>query len=119
MKSVFTRLLDGVDPGVIDEIREAARQVPRVEEVSEARVRWLGHRLHAELNVTVDPKLTVAEGHEIAVAVERRLLENLRFLSHATIHIDPIGASGEGHHHAAAQSRHDAPAHRDHRDNSS
>jgi cation diffusion facilitator family transporter len=119
MKSVFTRLLDGVDPGVIDEIREAARQVPRVEEVSEARVRWLGHRLHAELNVTVDPKLTVAEGHEIAVAVEHRLLENLRFLSHATIHIDPVGASGEGHHRADAQSRHDAPAHRDHRDNSS
>jgi cation diffusion facilitator family transporter len=110
MKSVFARLLDGVDPGVIDEIRETARQTPRVEGVSEARVRWLGHRLLAELNVAVDPKLTVAEGHEIAVAVERRLLENLRFLSHATIHVDPVGASGEGHHRGSAQTRDDAGA---------
>jgi cation diffusion facilitator family transporter len=107
-KSVFARLLDGVDPGVIDEIKETARQTPRVEEVSEARVRWLGHRLHAELNVAVDPKLTVAEGHEIAVAVERRLLENLQFLSHATIHVDPVGASGEGHHRGALQTLEDA-----------
>src|SRR5262245_4583200 len=107
-KSVFARLLDGVDPEVIDQIRETARQTPRVEEVSEARVRWLGHRLHAELNVAVDPKLTVAEGHEIAVAVERRLLENLRFLSHATIHVDPVGASGEHHHRDALQTRNDA-----------
>ena len=110
MKSVFARLLDGVDPEVIDEIRETARQTPHVEEVSEARVRWLGHRLHAELNVTVDPKLTVAEGHEIAVAVEQRLLESLRFLSHATIHVDPVGASGEGHHRNASQESDDAPA---------
>jgi cation diffusion facilitator family transporter len=110
MKSVFARLLDGVDPGVIDEIREAARQTPRVEAVSEARVRWLGHRLHAELNVTVDPKLTVAEGHEIAVAVEQRLLENLPFLSHATIHVDPVGASGEGHHRGTFRASDDAPA---------
>jgi cation diffusion facilitator family transporter len=106
-KSVFARLLDGVDPEVIDQIRETARQTPRVEEVSEARVRWLGHRLHAELNIAVDPKLTVAEGHEIAVAVERRLLENLRFLSHATIHVDPVGASGEGHHRGALLTRDD------------
>jgi cation diffusion facilitator family transporter len=110
MKSVFARLLDGVDPGVIDEIREAAGHTPRLEAVSEARVRWLGHRLYAELNVTVDPKLTVAEGHEIAVAVEQRLLENLRFLSHATIHVDPVGASGEDHHRNASQARDDAPA---------
>jgi cation diffusion facilitator family transporter len=110
MKSVFARLLDGVDPGVIDVIREAARQTPRVEAVSEARVRWLGHRLHAELNVTVDPKLTVAEGHEIAVAVENRLLENLRFLSHATIHVDPVGASGEDHHRSFSQASDDASA---------
>jgi cation diffusion facilitator family transporter len=107
-KSVFARLLDGVDPEVIDQIRETARQTPRVEEVSEARVRWLGHRLHAELNVAVAPELTVAEGHEIAVAVERRLLESLRFLSHATIHVDPVDASGEGHHRGALQTRDNA-----------
>src|SRR5215203_814935 len=47
-KAVFTRLLDGVDPEVTEEIRHASSHVSGVEEVSEVRARWLGHRLHAE-----------------------------------------------------------------------
>src|SRR5215204_6594930 len=61
-KAVFTRLLDGVEPEVIEEIRHAASHVPGVKVVSEVRARWLGHRLHAEVNVAVDPDLSVAEG---------------------------------------------------------
>ncbi|MBL8202719.1 MAG: cation diffusion facilitator family transporter [Blastocatellia bacterium] len=100
VKVVFTRLLDGVDPEVIGEIKQAARQTPRVEAVTEARVRWLGHRLHAEVNIAVNPALTVAESHQIAVAVEQRLLHDVRYLAHATIHVDPINEAGEKHHHA-------------------
>ncbi|HZC84459.1 MAG TPA: cation diffusion facilitator family transporter, partial [Rubrobacter sp.] len=39
-KAIFTRLLDGVEPEVIEEIRHAASQVSGVEEVSEVRARW-------------------------------------------------------------------------------
>ncbi len=98
MKSVFTRLLDGVDPEVVDEIKAAVSQTPQAQDVTEVRVRWLGHRLIAELNVAVSPQLSVAEGHEIAVAVERRLLTELRYLSRATIHVDPVNQSGAEHH---------------------
>src|SRR5215207_2798689 len=48
-KAVFTRLLDGVEPEIIDEVREAAGRVPGVENVAEVRARWVGHRLHAEV----------------------------------------------------------------------
>jgi len=44
-KTVFTRLLDGVDPTLIDEIRNAAGHVEGVQDVAEVRARWLGHRL--------------------------------------------------------------------------
>ena len=98
-KSVFTRLLDGVEPEMIDEIREAARRTPGVQEVTEVRARWIGHRLHAEVNIAVDPELSVAEGHSIAKEVHRRLLSHLRYLSTAIIHVDPIEESGEHHHH--------------------
>jgi divalent metal cation (Fe/Co/Zn/Cd) transporter len=96
---------------VVDEIKQAARQTPRVEVVTEVRVRWLGHRLHAELNLAVDPTLSVAEGHEIAVAGEQQLLAKLRFLSHATIHVDPVDESGAAHHHLAGQAHVEAAAH--------
>jgi cation diffusion facilitator family transporter len=102
-KSIFQRLLDGVDPEVIDELEHAASHIDGVREVSEARVRWLGHRMHAELNVTVDRGLTVEQGHDVSCAVQSALLEHLPYLSSATIHVDPDGASGSNHHPQAGQ----------------
>jgi cation diffusion facilitator family transporter len=110
-KSVFTRLLDGVDPKVVDEIRHAASHVKDVEDVSEVRVRWLGHRLHAELNIAVKADLSVEQGHDIANKVRHELLHELRYLSNATIHIDPLTASGERHHHIAEHAHDGLPVH--------
>src|SRR5215216_1430936 len=84
-KAVFTRLLDGVDPEVIDEIRHAASHVPGVEDIAEVRARWLGHRLRAELNVAVSPQLSVAEGHAVAREVNHQLLHELRYLDMAVV----------------------------------
>ena len=110
-KAVFTRLLDGVEPGAIEEIRHAASHVPGVEEVSEVRARWLGHRLHAEVNVAVDPDLSVAEGHAIAREVNHQLLHRLSYLSGAVIHVDPVQEAGEEHHRIPAHSHDSLPTH--------
>ncbi len=97
-KAVFARLLDGVDPAIVDEIRQAATDTEGVHEVSEVRVRWLGHRLLAEVNIAVPPEFSVEKGHEIANRVRHGLLHRLPYLANAIIHVDPIGASGEKHH---------------------
>lgn len=110
-QAIFTRLLDGVDPELGDEIRHAAGHVPGVEEVSEVRVRWLGHRLHAEVNIAVKSDLSVEAGHKIALDVQHELLHYLRYLSGATIHVDPANASGEAHHRVVEHSHDDLPAH--------
>jgi len=94
-KLVFTRLLDGVEPEVLDKVKDIAEGVEGVCEVTDLRVRWIGHRLHAEINASVDPSLSVEEGHEIANAVREKLLENFSYLSGTTIHVDPVTASGE------------------------
>jgi cation diffusion facilitator family transporter len=110
-KMVFTRLLDGVDPTVIDEIRHAAGQVEGVEDVSEVRARWLGHRLRAEVNVAVDPELSVSEGHAIAREVNHRLMHELRYLDMAVVHIDSVQEAGEEHHRVDAHSHDGLPYH--------
>ncbi len=110
-KSVFSRLLDGVDPEVVEEIRHVANHVSGVEDVSEVRVRWLGHRLRAELNIAVSPTLSVEEGHDIANKVRHELLHHLRYLTNAVIHIDPANASGEEHHHITEHTHDGLPAH--------
>jgi cation diffusion facilitator family transporter len=110
-KTVFTRLLDGVDPEVIEEIRHAAIHVPGVEDVAEVRARWMGHRLRAEVNVAVDPELSVAEGHAIAREVNHRLLHELRYLDMAVVHVDPMQEAGEEHHRIPAHSHDGLPPH--------
>lgn len=97
-KQVAARMLDGVEPGVVEEIEHAAEHVPGVQAVTNVRVRWLGHRLHAELNVAVDAALTVEQGHAIAKETQHELMEHLPYLSSATIHIDPAHEAGDEHH---------------------
>src|SRR5215212_7022723 len=97
-KEVIVRALDGVDPDVLSQVQHAAAHVPGVRELKEVRARWLGHQLLAEVNVAVDPSLTVEQGHEIATDVHRQLVAHLPFLARALVHVDPVGASGEEHH---------------------
>ena len=110
-KAVFTRMLDGVEPGISDEIRHATQHVSGVLGVSEVRPRWIGHRLHTEINIAVDPELTVAAGHEIAKEVDHQLLHHLAYLSRATIHVDPVEQAGEQHHRIAGHTHDGLPVH--------
>jgi cation diffusion facilitator family transporter len=109
--AVFTRLLDGIDPEVSNEVRHAVNHIEGVHGVTEVRVRWSGHRLYAEVNVAVSPELSVQKGHEIAKEVRHQLLHHLRYLSNAIIHIDPVNASGEEHHRLGEHAHGDLPAH--------
>jgi cation diffusion facilitator family transporter len=107
-KSVFYRLLDGVEPEVPDEVRNVAAGTEGVREVAEVRVRWLGHKMLAEVNIAVDPGLSVGAGHDIAEDVHHQLLHNLKYLSNATVHVDPVGLAGEEfHQHGIGNTEHE------------
>lgn len=110
-KSIFTRMLDGADPKISKEIRHAAEHVSEVKEVSEVRVRWLGHRLHAEINVAVDSQMTVARAHAVASEVRHRLLHRLDYLSLVVVHVDPLDHSGEQHHRIDSHAHDGLPTH--------
>jgi cation diffusion facilitator family transporter len=108
---VLVRVLDGVDLGTLDEIRHVAGHVQRVEEVTDVRARWVGHRLHAEVSVTVPGGFSVAEGHETAHEVRHQLLHHLSHLSNVTVHVDPYGQGGEQHHRIAEHAHDGLPTH--------
>src|SRR5215204_3857337 len=110
-KMVFSRLLDGVDPDVIEEIRHTSSHVEGVADVAEVRARWVGHRLRAEVNVAVDPDLSVAEGHTVAREVNHRLMHELGYLEAAVVHVDPSQESGEEHHRYVSHSHDGLPTH--------
>lgn len=110
-KAVFERALDGLDPEILDELRHAVVHVPGVREVGEVRARWIGHRLHAEVNIAVEAGLTVAAAHEIAKEVRHQALHHLPHLGNAVIHVDPTDQAGEINHRIAAHAHDGLPTH--------
>jgi cation diffusion facilitator family transporter len=95
---VGARLMDAVDPALADQAREVLAGVEGVERVGALRVRWIGHRLHAEADVVVDQDLSVAEAHRIAEAARHGLLHDVPRLVSAIVHADPCDHDGTDHH---------------------
>jgi cation diffusion facilitator family transporter len=101
-RTMWRRLMDAVEPDVVDTIELTAAPVSGVEGVHDVRVRWLGHKLGAELHVTVDETLTTRASHAIAEEVRHQLFHALPRLSIITVHVDPCGHGGEDPHRLTA-----------------
>jgi cation diffusion facilitator family transporter len=95
---VYRRLMDAVDPAIVDLIETRATAIEGVRHVEPPKVRWVGHRLDTTLLVSVDSDLTVADGHSIAEQVRHDLIHHIRHLETVTIHIDPEADNGEDPH---------------------
>ena len=70
-------------------IEELALKVDGVEAAHAVRTRFVGADLAVDLHVEVDGGLSVAEGHVIAVAVRRKLLEEGPNVNDAVVQIEP------------------------------
>lgn len=87
VRNVGRRLIDGVEPGLIERAEHALHHVPGVTEVRRLRLRWSGHRLHGEIIIVV-PRMPLTEANRIADQAEksvRRHLTNIGSLTIATV----------------------------------
>ncbi|MDH6126649.1 cation diffusion facilitator family transporter [Kitasatospora sp. GP82] len=93
VREVGRRLMDAVDPALVDTAERELRAVAGVQGVGALRMRWIGHSLRAEAEVVVDGGLTVIAGHQVAEAAEQALIRAVPRLLAATVHIDhpPLG----------------------------
>jgi cation diffusion facilitator family transporter len=88
---VLRRIIDGVEPEVVETAADGIRGVEGVQSVEDLRVRWHGHQLRIGASVTVDPELTVKEGHDIAHDIEHTLHHRFATPVVVTIHVEPHG----------------------------
>ncbi|HJZ46364.1 MAG TPA: cation diffusion facilitator family transporter [Roseiflexaceae bacterium] len=100
--TIWERLMDAVDPQLVDAVEREAAGIAGVERIHDVRVRWLGHSLEAELHADVDSQLSTAASHTIAQEIEHALLHALPQLTTVTVHIDPAGVEGEDFHAVTA-----------------
>ncbi len=92
LRQVGARLMDAVDPALVDQATAAVTSVTGIYAVRELRIRWIGHTLRAEVDATVEPTLTLVQAHDLAHHAEAHLLDQVRRLTAATVHTSPSGA---------------------------
>ena len=82
VRSIGRRLMDGIDPDLVDRAEVALRTTPGVISVSGMQLRWVGHRLQGAASIQVaDTALSAAE----AIAHEAR-----HRLDHALPNLDDM-----------------------------
>jgi len=97
-REVYRRLMDAVDPALVDQAEQALAATPGVLAVGLIRLRWVGHQLWAECEIAVSGDLTAIAAHDVTVNAEHNLLHALPRLSAATVHADPQARLGTDPH---------------------
>jgi cation diffusion facilitator family transporter len=93
-KQMWYRLMDAVDPALVDTVEQTARAVPGVVNLGGVRVRWSGHTLQAEVSIIVDEDLSTRASYRITEEVRHALFHALPHLADASVLIKPCGHSG-------------------------
>lgn len=86
-KAVWHRLIDGIEPEILDEISHAPTHVAGVRAVRSVRARWIGHKVYSDVAIAVDPNLPVQVADAIAQGVERSLREHVRLLGEVVVRV--------------------------------
>ena len=90
-RDVFARLLDSVDPALVDTAYDTLSRQPGVLGVQRVRMRWVGLRLDADVELDVSPQLSLRQAHELAHEAEHALAHAIPKLDTAVVHAYPAG----------------------------
>jgi cation diffusion facilitator family transporter len=92
-KITHPALAELVDAGASAQVRqqlaELAQGVEGVINLHHLRTRFMGGRLHVDLHIRVDARLTVHEGHEIAHRVRDKLVDEGPDVVDVLVHVEP------------------------------
>ena len=104
-REIYRRLMDAVDPALVDQVEQTLAATPGVLGVGQVRLRWIGHSLRAECEVLVDGGASAVQAHRVAVDAEHGLLHALPRLAAALVHADPQPREGDDLHAVLASHR--------------
>ncbi len=76
------------DEAEVAAIRQTLRETPGVAGVHDVRTRRMGDMIFVDAHIEVDADITVEQGHDIAVAARKRVMQRHRVLDLMT-HVDP------------------------------
>jgi len=89
VRDIFRRLMDAVDPRLVDTAEACLAARPGVRSVRSIRMRWIGHQLHADAELDIDPDTSLEDAHRIAHDAEHKLTHAVPRLHSALVHAYP------------------------------
>jgi len=94
MRDIFRRLMDAVDPDLVDAAEDTLKSLPGVVGVRRVRMRWVGHEIHADADLDIGRDTSLAEAHRLAHEAEHALTHSVPKLTAAVVHAYPEHDSG-------------------------
>jgi cation diffusion facilitator family transporter len=101
-REIYGRLMDRVDDKTVLAAEDVVQQVPGVASVDRLRMRWVGHEMRAEAEISAQASLTLPQSHDIAEAVRHQLLHRVHRLADATVHVSPLPDGTSDPHYTTA-----------------
>lgn len=97
LRSILRRLMDSIDPVIVEQVEETLRSVEGVEGLGRVRARWAGHRLSVDAEIVVAPEMTAADVQRVAKAAGERLRTQVRHVEETTFSLtSPEGVAHLG-----------------------
>lgn len=93
MRDTSYELMDGrPDKEKINKIRDLAAEIEGVIEIHDIKLRSYGPNYIVDLKIVVEDQLSVADGHNIACLVEKKIIKNSDDVKDVMVHVDPLSA---------------------------
>ncbi|WP_251446376.1 cation diffusion facilitator family transporter [Microbacterium sp. USTB-Y] len=84
LRSIGARLMDAIDPALVDRAERALRRMPDIVDVDRVQLRWMGHRLTGSATIHVE-ETTLAGAARISEHAAAHVREELRNLDDFTV----------------------------------
>ncbi len=90
LKDTSYELMDGrPEKEKIEQIINLTEKIEGVKDIHDIKLRSYGPRYIADLKIAVDGRLSVKEGHNIAVKVKNKIIESEDDVKDVLVHVDP------------------------------
>ncbi|HCQ90097.1 MAG TPA: cation transporter [Clostridium sp.] len=77
------------DDEVIEQIKEVATSIEGVKEIHDLKTKKFGNKIYVDIEIQVDKRITVEEGHHIASLVHDSIEDTIEDVKHCMIHVEP------------------------------
>ena len=87
IKAVWYRLMDAVDPHLVEHVEAHVRGIEGVDEIEMLRLRWVGHRMYGVLKLRLSPGTTMEQSQAIVAAAQHEAGHVIPQLDELTVQV--------------------------------